>query len=245
VPVGNYTLTAVAVDSAGNQATSGPVNISVLTNLPPVVSIYAPDPVAVEGANYANSFTPTTSVTNYISGTNTATFLVRRDSQTNTDLTVYYSIGGTASNGVDYAAIPSSVVIPADQTYALITIVPLPDTDSSYRTYDTVVLSLAVPTNPPLAYVIGSPSSAGAIILEENNLPIPQPLISNLADNSKHVSLPATNGLNFSLQVSTDLVNWLPVCTNTVLKGSAQYVDPIAGTGLYYRIVPVASPASY
>ena len=245
VPVGNYTLTAVAVDSAGNTATSGPVTISVLTNLPPVVSIYAPDPVAIEGTNYANWFTPATSVTNYISGTNTATFLVRRASDTNSDLTVYYSIGGTAINGEDYAAIPDYVVIPAGQTYALITIVPLPDTDSSYRAYDTVLLSLSVPTNPPLAYVIGSPASAGAIILEENYLPIPQPTIRNLADNSLHVSLPATNGLNFCLQISTDLVNWLPVCTNTVLKGSAQYVDPSAGTGLYYRIVPVAAPASY
>ena len=57
--------------------------------------------------------------------------------------------------------------------------------------------------------------------------------------------MPATNGMNFCLQVSSDLVNWLPVCTNTVLKGSAQYVDPNAGPCLYYRIVPVAVPASY
>jgi len=245
VPVGNYSLTAVAVDTAGNTATSGPVAIYVLTNLPPVVSIYAPDPVAIEGTNYANWFTPATSVTNYISGTNTATFLIRRASETNTDLTVYYSIGGTAINGVDYATIPNYAVIPAGQTYALITIVPLPDTDSSYRAYDTVLLSLIVPTNPPPAFAIGSPASAGAIILEENFLPIPQPIIRCLEDNSLHVSLPATNGLNFCLQISTDLVNWLPVCTNTVLKGSAQYVDPGAGAGLYYRIVPVATPASY
>ncbi len=245
VPVGNYTLTAVAVDSAGNQATSGPVNISVLTNLPPVVSIYAPDPVAIEGINYANWFTPSTAATNYISGTNTATFLVRRDRQTNTALTVYYSIGGTASNGVDYVAIPNYAVIPAGQTYALIPIVPLDDTNATSQRYDTVLLSLIVPTNPPLAYVIGSPSSAGAVILEENYLPIPQPTIRNLADNSMHVSLPATNGMNFCLQVSADLVNWQPVCTNTVLKGSAQYVDPSPTTGLYYRIVPVAVPASY
>ena len=95
------------------------------------------------------------------------------------------------------------------------------------------------------AYRIGSPPNAGAIILEENFLPLVQPIIRYLADNSLHVSLPATNGLNFCLQISTDLVNWQPVCTNTVLKGSAQFVDPSAGAGLYYRIVPVAAPASY
>ena len=245
VPVGNYSLTAVAFDIAGNTATSAPVNILVLTSLPPVVTIYAPDPVAIEGNNYRNWFTPETSATNYISGTNTATFLVRRDSGTNVALTVNYDIGGTASNGVDYAAIPGYVVIPPGQSYALIPIVPLSDTDSSYRSYDAVKLALSLPTNPPLSYVIGWPNSAGAVILEENSLPIIQPLIRNLADNSMHVSLPATNGMNFSLQVSTDLVNWLPVCTNTVLKGSAQYVDPVPGAGLYYRIVPVAAPAGY
>jgi len=56
--------------------------------------------------------------------------------------------------------------------------------------------------------------------------------------------LPATNGMNVSIQISTDLVNWLPVCTNTVLKGSAQFVDPDSGgrPKLFHRIVPVATP---
>ena len=33
--------------------------------------------------------------------------------------------------------------------------------------------------------------------------------------------------------------------TKTPKKGSAQYVDPSAGGGLYYRIAPVPTPASY
>src|SRR5262249_48713555 len=45
---GKYTLTAVATDTAGIMATSPPVSIYVVTNLPPVVRIYAPDPVAIE-----------------------------------------------------------------------------------------------------------------------------------------------------------------------------------------------------
>jgi len=250
VPAGNYSLTAVATDSAGNTATSGPVDIYVLTVLPPVITIYATDPVAIVGTNYPANYNPTTTASNYVTGANTATFVVHRNTSTNTALTVYYSIGGTAINGEDYAALPGSVVIPAGTSYALITIYPLSDADSDYQHYDTVVLSLLPPpvvTNTPPAYSVGSPSSAGAIILESYFLPIPQPVIESLADSALHISLPATNGLIYSLQISTDLINWQPFSTNTVLKGSAQFVDPngTSGSGLYYRIVPVTTPASY
>jgi Big-like domain-containing protein len=250
VPAGIYALTAMATDSTGNTATSAPVNIYVVTNPPPVINIYATDPVAIEGTNYLNCYHPGSTASNYVSGENTATFLVHRDGSTNADLTVYYSIGGTAINGEDYETLPGSVTIPAGKTYALITIYPLDDSDSDYRYYDTVVLSLIAPPtayNSPATYSIGSPHQAGAIILEENFLPMPQPVIHAMEDSSLHISLPATNGMNYSLQISTDMINWLPISTNTVLKGSAQFVDPngTAASSLYYRIVPVTAPAAY
>ena len=246
VLAGIYTLTALATDSAGNTASSAPENIYVFTNLPPAVSIYTPDPVAVEGTNCPNVFTPATCVTNYISGTNTATFLVHRNTGTNSDLTVYYCIGGTATNGVDYETIPNWVTIPVGMTYALIPIVPL-NSDSSYRSYDTVILKLMSSTNVPPNYIVGSPSSAGAVILEGACLPITRSMINSMLDGSLYLSLPATNGMNYSFQVSSDTANWLSVCTNTVLKGSAQFVDPngAVSPSLYYRIVPVSTPATY
>ena len=38
-----------------------------------------------------------------------------------------YDIGGTASNGVDYVALPGFVTIPPGERRALITIVPIDD----------------------------------------------------------------------------------------------------------------------
>jgi hypothetical protein len=238
VLAGNYTLTAIATDSAGIMATSAPITIKVVTNLPSTVSIYAPDPVAVE-------------TTNNINATNNATFLVRREGSTNAALTVYYAISGTATNGIDYVTIPNSVTIPAGQTYQTITIVPLPDNDSATHAYDSVVLELIQPataSNSLPAYILGSPRKAGAIILEETALPIIRPTANELADNSILVSQPAASGMNYCLQISTNLVDWLPVCTNTVLKGSATFVDPNAGgtsPSLFYRFIPVATAAGY
>lgn len=246
VAAGTYVLTAVATDSAGAQATSAPVTIYVLASLPPVVTIYAPDPVASYGTNCNQSYPVPAALTNYCTGSNTATFLVRRNSGTNASLTVYYAIGGTASNGVDYVTLPGDVTIGAGSNYALITIVPLGDPAVTNR-YQTVILSLLPPpTNAPPTYSVGTPQKAGAVILDMNYLPMMTPQIHNFVDGSVHLSLPGTNGLNFCLESSADLINWQPVCTNTVFKGSAHYVDPDStNAALFYRIVASPMPASY
>src|SRR5439155_112825 len=49
-------------------------------------------------------------------------FRLTRNGCTNSPLTVNYTIGGTASNGLDYAAISNSMVIAAGQTNATVTI---------------------------------------------------------------------------------------------------------------------------
>jgi Bacterial Ig domain/Calx-beta domain len=255
VPAGQYILTAVATDNQGATGTSAPVRIVVktgpVTNAPPVVSIVATDPIAVEKPGTNRFILPPVAIsfTNYISGTNTATFLVRRVGDTNNDLTVSYDIGGTASNGVDYVELPGTVTIPAGERFALITVIPLEDIDATARYFETVILSLrpaiAVDPQTTVPYLVGEPRKAEAIILEGNRYPWPIPAM--LPDGSFHLGLPATVGQNFCIQVSTNLVDWASICTNTVVKDGIHFADPDASslTNRYYRVVPVSAPPVY
>ena len=88
----------------------------------PVVTILATDPIASGPAN-------------------TGTFTVLRAGDTNQALNVYYRIGGTASNGVDYALISNFALIPAGATSNTITITPL--SNGPAGAIKTVILRLA------------------------------------------------------------------------------------------------------
>ena len=258
-PVGAYALTAVATDNGGAATTSAPpVNIVVLpplpppTNRPPVVNIVATDPVAIEGTNCwvwqgETNLPPTwaawpTAICRFFTncGPKTATFTVRRFGDTNGDLTVPYDISGTASNGVDYVALPGSVTVPAGERGALITIVPIDDGPPDVN--KTVILALTPSTNTPPDYLLGFPRRAAAIIIDHG----PCPVIGMLPGGCFHLVTPGPDAAWFCVEYSTDMVNWMPVCTNQVINGSIDFVDPDAqgNQSRFYRAVPLNSPPS-
>lgn len=258
-PVGGHTLTAVATIAFLDhplilEAPSAPVDIKVLvspppaTNCPDIVSIVATDPVAVEGTNswvwMGESNSPPTwaawpssvcrSFTNW--GPKTATFTVRRFGETNDDLAVAYNIGGTASNGVDYVTLPGTVTVPAAERSASIIIVPIDDGPPDVN--KTVILTLAPSTNSPPDYILGSPSRAAAIIVDQ---PGPCPVARSMADKCFRLSMPGPDGAWFSIERSSDTYNWVPICTNQVVNGSIDFIDLDAHTFFeqFYRVVPL------
>ena len=258
-PVGSYVLTAKATLMGSNDfivmmSISDPVNITILPSLPPptnhptIVNIVATDPVAVEGTNCwiwkgETNSTPTwaawptaicRSFTN--SGPKDAVFTMRRFGDISDNLTVNYDVGGTASNGVDYVALPGYATIPAGERDALITIVPIDDGPPDVN--KTVILALTPSTNNPPDYLPGFPRRASAIIIDSN---VPHPVTGILPDKSFHFVAPGPDAAWFCIEYSTNLVNWTPVCTNQVVNGSIDFVDPDAANSLgrFYRILPV------
>ena len=225
VTTGRHTLTARAIDDDGSASTSEPVSIVVgdVPPLVPVVSIIATDSFASERAS--------------TNGTNTATFRIYRAGPTNLDLTVFYSVHGTASNGVDYVEIGNSATIPAGRHSAKVVIVPIDD--DSEEDSETVVLRLEPdPTLGPVArYEIGRPDKAAAIIVDND---LYRPTSLRLPDGSFHLCVDRPDGFAFQLEVSEDLSTWLSLCTNVVTDGALRFVDPEAlqHSHRFYRIVP-------
>jgi hypothetical protein len=131
--------------------------------------------------------------------------------------------------------LPGSVTVAAGERSAQITVVPIDDGPPDITS--TVILKLKPNTN----YVIGFPPQAAAIILDSN-----RPILSSsvLPDLSFHMNATGPDGAWFHIESSSDLMNWTPLCTNQVVNGSIDFIDPDAqaSQSRFYRAVPEAGP---
>ena len=161
VPAGTYTLRAKATDNEGASTISEPITVFVnpAEVQRTVVTVTAVDAEASEG--------PTSNTT-----LNTATFKIRRTGDTNIALTVYYNVGGTATPGVDYNQIPTSITIRAGMMETNLVIRPIDDT--LREDTETVAIAIEAPIcadiypPPPGCYDIGTPGSAVANIYDND-----------------------------------------------------------------------------
>jgi len=85
---------------------------------------------------------------------NPGIFTVSRVGDITSVLSVFLSIGGTAANGADYAALPTIVVMPANVPSVEVTVVPVRDAFPEGE--ETVEVSIL----PDPAYLVGAVSSA-------------------------------------------------------------------------------------
>lgn len=159
----------------------------------------------------------------------TGTFVVTRTGDTSKALTVYYAISGTPSagvaalQGIDFEALPGSVVIPAGASQASITIVPRYDTIGEGP--EQVVMSLgAGSTN----YVLGTPSSAIVTI-------------TDAADNVPYVDVV---GLTTAAEPSTNGVFRFGIRGNTAPFAIHYTIGGTATNGVDYDSGTVWAPQS-
>lgn len=110
----------------------------------PTVNVAATDALAVEGSP----------------GRNPATFTVSLSNAWSSDLTIRYTLGGSALSGVDYQSLPGTVFIPAGSTSATIEIIPLADMQSEED--ETVSLAL----DWAGGYLVGASSQAAITIAD-------------------------------------------------------------------------------
>ena len=222
VPPGDHVLTAVATDQLGAQTRSAPVHIRVLTEPePPVIRIMATDPMAREGT------------------TNVGRFRILSSKPVPAPLTVYYRVGGTASNGVDYLEIPGQATLPAGARSVAIEIVP--QSDNLTEGVESVILHLTeAPAGGP-SYRIGRPATAAVLILDRRE---DLPRQARLANGTLHLRLPCPPGMPYRIETSTNLLDWeiLGSAISTETGVSIVEPDPQGTPARFYRLVPEFGP---
>ena len=220
----------------------------------PIVWIRATDTQAIEENTFSR----------------TASFTVERNAGLTVPLTVAYSIGGTATNGVDYTTLPGTVTIPAGSPRIQIIVDPI--ADGIVEPNESVSLTLLSPpleVEPP-PYVLGSSttthSSAGVSIRDTYLFPghpfqtrrdriaylrhlhrvhaiIPRPVV---AAADPVAAPPPAVPTTWAVDASTDLMNWEEIGTVEPSDTSEEFVDVNAGdfeSRFYrYRPLPAAAP---
>lgn len=119
-PAGNYQINIIGV--SGTQTHQTLVNLTVIQENLPVITVKATTPLAYEKNSVAGVFT------------------ITRSEELNKMVVINYQLSGTATINQDYVGIVNQLVIPAGATSATLSIIPIDDTVPEGD--ETIILSL-------------------------------------------------------------------------------------------------------
>lgn len=195
---GSYELRLTADDGAVRTFDT----LTVTVEEPKVIAVDATDASAAE------------------TGPDNGTFVITRSGPLEGDLTVDFTLGGSATSVLDYEELPSSIIIPSGETTATLTVEPL--SDPLIEGTENVTIHIT-----PGIYQI-SASTAEITILDSNHEPTWASLALNREDGTEYqpysgtslagdASDPDGNPLTFSKVSGPD---WLTVHSDGSLDGS-------------------------
>ncbi|MCI0400307.1 MAG: DNRLRE domain-containing protein [Gammaproteobacteria bacterium] len=118
--------------------------------------------LAADALNLPTATIVATDPSAFEAGPDPGVFTISRTGDTSAPLTVTYSIGGNATEGVDYESIDTSVTIPVGAASATVTIQPI---DDLVVDDEEVALTLA----PDVFYVVGVPGTATVTITDNDS----------------------------------------------------------------------------
>jgi hypothetical protein len=144
-------------------------------------------------------------------GTDDGGFTVTR-TLTNGSLTVYYTLSGTAQNGIDFVALNGSVEIPSGYAQAVIPVQV--NDDSAAEGNETVVVTLSADAG----YHVGTPSSASLSIVD--NDPAPTVQFSSASSSESEATTPAAITVTLSAASGQTVTVNYATSNGTAISGS-------------------------
>jgi len=189
--------------------------------------------------------------------THVAVIEARRHGVLVEDLPVYYELGGTAENGVDYQHLSGVVVIPAGADHARFSITAIEDTIT--EPFERIILTVSdsgcggAAGSADGCYLSDSDNSL-VVYVGERVIPPPLPnsvprpvLFDNIIrfpGEGTLLSVVSDAGATFVLEATADMVNWEQLGQLTSGNGRVEFFDVDAvGTGSrFYRLAPPPDP---
>ena len=232
-PPGTHVLSARVRDDDGAWGTSPPVTIVVTApDALPTVTAHALDPLAVE----PTATTPA----------NPASFRLRRHGSITGELSVNFSMHGTATNGTDYAALNGFATFPAGADSVTITLTPLADNLAEHR--ETAVFQLESQFDDgPERYHAGPHRHAIAVIADHSWVqqhPV-HDVCSPLGGGHFHLCFPAAAAAAplWRVEATDNFQQWHTVHEGASVDNALHFVDPETPGLLrrFYRMAPDAS----